>query len=151
MCKAGFTLECEQNANAAFEYNANVQCRCVTEAKQTNVWRTAEPRTAECYSSLYTIRETNFFFGENMCFSETNRWTTNSLLHTICLFVNCFRQKMFHCKLTNISFEFRQKTGKTGTKRLPWKIDSPKRRITVHTLYVFCLLFVVSPLFANSV
>ncbi len=38
-------------------------------------------------------------------------------------------------------------TGETVTKCLRRKIDSPKRQITVYTLFVFCLLFVISLVF----
>ncbi len=47
-CKAGFTYEHEQNTNAACENEAIVECRCVTESKQTafdcatNIRQTAE-------------------------------------------------------------------------------------------------------------
>ncbi len=33
--KAVFTSECKHNANMAYENNANVLCRCVTDARQT--------------------------------------------------------------------------------------------------------------------
>ncbi len=54
VCKAAFTLEREQNANAACENDANVRCRRIPEARQTafgcvtNVRRTAKyyPPTA---------------------------------------------------------------------------------------------------------
>ncbi len=51
-CKAAFTSEREQNANAACENDANIRCRHIPEARQTafgcvtNVWR-----TAKCYPS----------------------------------------------------------------------------------------------------
>ncbi len=60
-----------------------------------------------------------------------------------------FRRKLFCCKSTHICFEFRQKIASLAKQRR--KIDSPKRRITIYTLLVFCLFFVVSPLFANSI
>ncbi len=83
-----------------------------------------------------------------MCFGKTNRRATNSVRLTICLFIIRFRQKLFRCKLTNISFEFRQKTA-SPTKRWQRKIDSPKWRITIYTLFAFRLLFVVSSVFRH--
>ncbi len=59
----------------------------------------------------------NKFFGEKIRFDETNWRTTNSILHTIRLFVVCFRWKLFCCKSTNISSEFRQKTASPAK---PW-------------------------------
>ncbi len=56
----------------------------------------------------------------------------------------CRRQSQFFL-LTNITFEFRQKIASPAKQRR--KIDLPKRRITVHTLFVFHLLFVVSSVF----
>ncbi len=85
-----------------------------------------------------------------MCFSETNPWTMNSLLHNI-RYSHSFRQKLFRCKpTTNILFQFYQKPASPAKQRR--KIDSPKRRITVYTIFLFHLLFVgVSSLFVNSV
>ncbi len=59
----------------------------------------------------------NKFFGKKILFGETNRRTTNSIVHTICLFVIHFKRKLFCCKSTNISFEFCQKTASPMKQR----------------------------------
>ncbi len=72
--KAGFTSECEQNTNAAFENDANDRCRCV-ETKQTAFGcATNVRRTAECYSSTVStskgIRIQCVYVGSIRCLGE---------------------------------------------------------------------------------
>ncbi len=95
----------------------------------------------------------NKFFGEKMRFSETNPWTMNSLLQTICLFVICSDENCLMCRpqsrfflSTNIPFWVSSKsrlTGETATKnRFAKTMNNVLHTICVSLTFRRCFFFI---------
>ncbi len=99
VCKTGFTLEREQNANAAFENDANVWCWCVTEARQTAFGCATNVRqTAECYSSTVGtskgIRIQYLYVGLICCLVECQTIYRFTHINICIVFACCIRVPM---------------------------------------------------------
>ncbi len=80
-----------------------------------------------------------------------NQSTNNEQLSTYYSFIrHLFQMKIVLLQVDEYFFWVSSKNrlaGEAATKRLRWKIDSPKQRITMYTLFVFRLLFVISSVF----
>ncbi len=111
--------------------------------KLREIWWKNDELQINFYSSLYTICETNFW--EKKVFR--NQSTNSEQPSTYYLFIrHSFQMKIVSLQVDEYFFPVSSKTRltiETAMKRLQRKIDSPKRQITVYTLFVFRLLFVV--------
>ncbi len=97
--EAAFTSEREQNANAAFENDANVRCRRISEARQTAFGCvTNVRRTAECYPSTVGtskgIRIQYVYVGSIRCLGERRTIYKSTHMNVRILFACCVRVRV---------------------------------------------------------